>query len=67
MGELREMIPFPRFRPKVNVIAHLVFELTYNDVTVHHVSNFDTGTPPAMEYIYIYIYIYIYREREREK
>ena len=46
--------------PKVNAIALLEFELTYNDVAVHHVSHDATKTSRLFLFIYIYIYKYIY-------
>ena len=39
--------------PKVNLIARLKYELTYNDSTVHHFNHYTTRTPPQHpEYIF---------------
>ena len=45
MVRIREFIPFPKgISLKVNVIAQLKFELTYNDVVAQHVNHYSMGT-----------------------
>ena len=39
---------FKSIGSKVNVTARLKFELTYNDVTVQHVSDYTIGTHPHL-------------------
>ena len=36
--------------PKVNVIAWLVFELTYYDIAVQHVNHYPAGIPTWIVY-----------------
>ena len=41
-------MPFPKVLiPKVNIIAWLVFELTWYNVTVQHISYTTMRTPPT--------------------
>ena len=51
-GGIRRFIPFPKgISPKVNVVARQEFELTYNDISVQHVSHFAPVTHLEMTYL----------------
>ena len=48
----------------MNAIAKLEFELTYNDVSGHHISHYITVTTAIYIYIYIYAWCNGYRLRK---